>query len=474
MPEVYFPKRMGPIDAMFWSLEKDRRLRTTAIAISIFDQAPDREGLREILHRATQRIPRLRQRVIEVPGGLSAPVWHDDPDFALEDHLRFETAPDGGAWSFVLDLAAAMAAKAFDRSRPLWEFAVVEQLKGGQAALVQKLHHSVGDGAAGVALMSEIYQLTRHAPTRMREHVPLEAPEPYGPEGGALALAAEILREDLASAPATLLAAVRSGLQAVQKPIENATYAIDQVRAVSEIMRSGPGPLSPIMRGRSSRSTFAALTLPTAQLKAAAAACDSTLNDALLAALASGLNRYHVRKGAPADGLRAAIPISVRDASGALTMGNRLAIGRFTLPCGERSARERMAAIHRTVQEQREPASLAAFEALATLVNFSPTDLILPLILEEMLKSDVVATAVTGPPAPLYLAGSRVESLFGFGPTAGAALNVTLMSYLDEASVAFTIDSSAVSDPEQLIDCMEAGFGEIVGLVRRPAASSRT
>ena len=38
-----------------------------------------------------------------------------------------------------------------DRSRPLWEFFVIDGLKSGQVALYCKVHHSGIDGQGGVA-----------------------------------------------------------------------------------------------------------------------------------------------------------------------------------------------------------------------------------------------------------------------------------------------------------------------------------
>lgn len=470
---VEYPGQMAPIDAMFWALEKDRRLRTTTLAVSILDRPPDRAGLQAIVGRAVERIPRLRQRVVEMPGGLIAPAWRDDPEFLLNDHLQFVTAPPGQGWPFVLDFGAAMATRAFDRTRPLWEFAVIEGLEDGQAALLQKLHHSVGDGAAGVALMSDLYHDKRDTPLEIRPgtaSAPLEFAS--APEKTPMELLVESLRANIESAPETLASVLRVVAAAAQNPVENAKFLVDEARAVAGIMRSGPGPSSPLWRRRSSRPTFAVLTLPQEKLERAACAAGSTFHDAFLTALALGFRRYHANHRIPTSALRTAFPINVRSESGAFTMGNRLAIGRFDLPCGEMSLSARFECIHDAVRNQRAPSSLAAFESLATLVNFSPIDLILPLILEEMLKSDVVSTVVPGPAEPLYLAGSRVESLFAFGPTAGAAINATLLSHLDEACVAFTLDAAAVQDADHFVECMESGFAEVLHLADEPERSA--
>jgi diacylglycerol O-acyltransferase len=458
--DLTFPDRMGPIDAMFWTLERDRRLRSTAIAISILDRAPARADLRAVVERACGRIPRLRQRVIEIPGGIFTPVWREDADFSIEDHLSFVVAPTGSDWSFVLDLAAQMVTRAFDRDRPLWEFVLVEGLDGGQAALVQKLHHSIGDGAAGVALMEVLYE----SPDGLRSIAPPLPAETAGEENrGPLDLLFEATRESIRTLPSSLASSFDALVAAVQRPAETARYASDEFRAVTGIMVSGPGPWSPIMRARSSRSVFAALTLPERALREAGEAHAGTLSDAFLAALGAGLGRYHARYERPVDALRAAIPISVRNATDGATVGNRLSIGQFPLKCGTAAVGDRIRGIRTEVRALKAPASLAAFEALARLVNASPTDLILPLILEEMLKNDIVATSLPGPAAPLQLAGSRVETLLAFGPTAGAAVNVTLMSHLGEATAAFTIDPAAVPDPGTFLESMEAGFAEILG-----------
>ena len=55
------------------------------------------------------------------------------------------------------------AGDAFDRTRPLWQFVVVEGLRGGKAALVEKLHHTIVDGEAGVQLSLQFLDFSRDA-----------------------------------------------------------------------------------------------------------------------------------------------------------------------------------------------------------------------------------------------------------------------------------------------------------------------
>jgi Wax ester synthase-like Acyl-CoA acyltransferase domain len=54
------------------------------------------------------------------------------------------------------DLAARLMQDAFDRTRPLWLFVIVDGLEGGRGAMFAKLHHTIADGYAALGL-TELY-----------------------------------------------------------------------------------------------------------------------------------------------------------------------------------------------------------------------------------------------------------------------------------------------------------------------------
>jgi diacylglycerol O-acyltransferase len=82
-----------------------------------------------------------------------------------------------------------------------------------------------------------------------------------------------------------------------------------------------------------------------------------------------------------------------------------------------------------------------------------------------MLKHvDFLASNVPGLPTPIYLGGARVDAFYAFGPTTGAALNVTLMSYCDTCHIGVNTDVGAVPDPAVLLECLAEGFDEVLAL----------
>ena len=106
-------------------------------------------------------MPRLRQRVLGHPMSVAPPRWEIDANFDLSYHIRWIRAAGEGTTRDVLDLAEPIAMQGFDRARPLWEFTVVEGLRGRWAAVIAKIHHAITDGVGGVKLLMELLDLER-------------------------------------------------------------------------------------------------------------------------------------------------------------------------------------------------------------------------------------------------------------------------------------------------------------------------
>jgi hypothetical protein len=58
-----------------------------------------------------------------------------------------------------------------------------------------------------------------------------------------------------------------------------------------------------------------------------------------------------------------------------------------------------------------------------------------------------------------------MEAQFPVGPLAGAALNITLLSYQNDLNIGVVSDPAAVPDPDVLMACLHEGFDDILDLV---------
>ncbi len=169
-------RRMTDVEALMWNLEKDPHLSSSIANVTLLDQAPDAERLRGRLDRASEQVPRLRQRVVPALGRLAPPEWREDPDFDLDYHLRWSALPAPGSMRQLLDLTATFVGTPFDRTRPLWEFLVVEGLEDGRAAMVQKLHHAIADGEGSIRMSEQFIDISRGATEPIAPQRPV--PEP--------------------------------------------------------------------------------------------------------------------------------------------------------------------------------------------------------------------------------------------------------------------------------------------------------
>jgi diacylglycerol O-acyltransferase len=89
-------------------------------------------------------------------------------------------------------------------------------------------------------------------------------------------------------------------------------------------------------------------------------------------------------------------------------------------------------------------------------------------LLGSMMKGvDITTSNVPGPPFPVWIAGSRVDEFFAFGPLAGAAVNLTLFSYDGTLCIGINSDKVAITEPDRFVACIEAGLADVAALADR-------
>ena len=460
---------MRDSDAFSWYMERDPLLRSTVVSVLVFDRCPDLAVLLDKAERASRLVPGLRHRLVEPPLRLAPPRWTVDPDFDLSWHVRHVEVPHPKTLGTVLELARIAGMAGFDPARPMWEWTLVEGLEGGRAAVVLKLHHSLTDGIGGMQLATTLFDLE----PGLSDPGPMpDVPEPeHFSQPGVLidALAYNWSRvSGFARRHATT--AVGDAGRALRNPAETLGIALETVQSIARMVRPVSDTRSPVMTERKLSWHYDVLELPLDDLKRAAKAAGGTLNDAFVGGVVGGLRRYHERHSASPDELRVTLPISIRhedDPAG----GNRITLMRFTIPMGILDAVERLRSVHWLTNKARTEPSIPLTNAIAGALNLLP-----PGMIGGMFKHvDFLASNVPGLEMPLYLGPARLERFYPFGPTIGAAVNVTLLSYCDSCGIGVNTDTGAVPDPDVLMDCLREDFEEILdlggehGAVRLPA-----
>jgi len=457
--------RLRQTDAFTMSLERDPLLRSTIVAVALFERPPDWGVLVDRVDRATRLSPTFREKLTPTPLRIAAPRFMVDPDFDLLFHLRRVDVPPPGTLDTVLAFARNAGMTAFDPARPMWEFTLMEGLTEGRAALVMKLHHALTDGIGGVQIAAHVVDL---------EPEPAElGPLPDAPVARRPSALGQVV-DAIAFDVGHVVTAVRE--RAVALPGDAVRFARHPAEAVSDVVRTGVAlarfvrpigtTLSPVMTERRLQWHFEAIDVSLADLKAAAKTADGTLNDAFVGAVTGGLRRYHEKHGHSVEALRLTMPISIRredDPEG----GNRITISRFEVPVGIEDPVERMRAIDRRCTAVREDPAIPWSNAVAGVLNLLPSS-----VTGGMLKHvDFLASNVPGFGDTVYVGGAALSAFYAFGPTLGSAANITLMSYRDRCYIGVNTDLGAVPDSDLFMSCLREGFEEVLGLADGSAAS---
>ena len=461
--QLRYESRMSDSDALMWTIEKDPLLRSTITAVSLLDGPVDAQRFHDKVDRASRVIPRLRQRVVGNPYSLAPPRWEVDPNFDLGYHLRTLSAGGDGDERQLLDLAQWVGMQGFDRARPLWELYLVVGMADERSALIQKLHHAITDGVGSIQIALTLFDLER-TPGDPGPMPDAPAVQVLGPVERLVDGAAHVGRRRLGSLQRSA-GAVAGGLRDVlTDPADAARRLTDTVGSVGRLLAPATEPLSPVMGDRSLSVRFSTLVRPLDALRAAAKAADGKLNDAFVAAVAGGLQRYHEQLGAPVEALRMTMPINVRTEATQGAAGNQFVPARFPVPTSIANPVERMTAIRALVAAQRGEPALALTQPLAGILNRLPTS-VTTGVFGGMLKGvDFVTSNVPGAPIPLYAAGAEITQQFPFGARSGAAANITLLSWLDQVCIGINVDPAAVGDPEAFHACLAEGFDEVIAV----------
>jgi diacylglycerol O-acyltransferase len=456
-----FDRKMSDAEGLMWRLEKDPHLSSTFANVTILDRSPDFERLVARMERATHVVERLRQRVQPMPVNLTAPMWVDDANFDIRYHVRHVALPKPGSMRQLLDLATLITCDPFERTRPLWQFVVVDGLRGGRSALIEKLHHTIADGETSVQMSLQFLDFERDAP----EPPPIDPASFERPEEPTSAQTNQDLLRDMVAGSLRLpLGLIRQIKDLLADPTgipDAGNAAADTIRGVMSQLNDTEQAHSPLWTARSLQRGMEVLRAPFDETKAAAKKLGGTLNTAFLTAAAEAAGNYHRELGSPVDELRASMAISTRtDDSGS----NAFSLARMMVPTGDMPIADRFQAIQASTGAAREASAGGSLEALAAVAASLPTSLVTRLARQQAQTVDFATSNVRGAPIPMFVAGAQLLENYPVGPLGGVAFNLTLLSYNHSLDMGINLDRAAVTEPDLLRRCMERAFGDLLAV----------
>jgi WS/DGAT/MGAT family acyltransferase len=412
-----------------------------------------------------------------MPFDLANPVWIHDDDIDLDYHVRYMVLPKPGTMAQMEALAARLHSMLLDRSRPLWEFYVIEGLADGRIGFYGKVHHAAVDGQAGVAMATSMFDLT---PEPRAVKPPREARANTYQLGVAELLAAALTNQiqQLVQSVKLLPKVASTAYGAAKEAIATRRNESDDDRAARQAdkppTRFKLAPATPFNHSITNQRSFAAVSLPLPEVKTIGKAVGASINDVVLWLCSTALRSY-LKDGRelPDKSLVAGVPISLRQ-EGDTTANNQVAGTLIDLGTEIADPAERLKAIKR--------GTAAMKKQMGTFRGVIPTDfpslgspwLISGLaalygrsrIADWLRITNVTISNVPGSRVPVYLCGAKMTDYYPLSIVVhGIALNITVQSHVDQLCFGLIACRRAVPDVHELGSHLQRAMATLRALV---------
>jgi WS/DGAT/MGAT family acyltransferase len=404
--------------------------------------------IRERIDRRLVHVPQLRKRLhFPIPLG-GKPLWVDDQRFDVRNHVHETAVEPPGEDPQLLDAAARVSGHLLDHRRPLWELWFLTGVSHGRIGVLLKLHHSVADGTAAVAIMGSLFDLQPDTPD--------PAPERWIPEPvpGAWLLIADNLSNKIRT--------LADALGKLAHPLRLIREARLRIRVARDALGKADAPRTSLNQVVRSGRRVRLLRLDLGAVKQAAHAHDAKVNDVVLDLWTGGLRQLMLHHGEPTAGIELItdIPVALRRGSDARTVGNQLGFIDLPLPVREPDVQRRLGLIVATTSRakaEQHKVAMARFLAAASAIPLAK------FLTAHQHSVNVRVSNVAGPPVPVYVLGARVLEILPIMRLFGnVGLTLCAFSYAGQISLVVTADAGAFPDLDVLMGGMEREWHTLI------------
>ncbi len=473
MPAPGHGERLSPVDASFLQLESARA--HMHVAWSAVFSPPAGAGtptIEEIRTRVAGRlswVPRCRQRLLSAPLGLSEPRWVDDAEFDIAAHVVALTDPSDavGPQRFA-DLRDALLSQPLDRARPLWQLAFVPRLADGRLGVVGRVHHAMADGAAALQIALLTLDIDGHDDAG--------TPAPWQAETPPTTL--ERALDPLVHGAELCSGAARDVARAVAHPRAAAGDVLrDAGRLVSALSQDllPHAPQSGLNRPLGPRRTLVQHRVALDDVRAVSRRSPGTRNDVGLAAIAGALRALALEHGRPTEPLKALVPVNMRRAHDAATLGNRVSMTSVWLPLDVDSPARRLARVREQTERFKHGARPQGTQTLISGFGLLPSAVRAPVLRAVQTgRFNLTISSVPGPPSALFMHGMRLDELYPVIPIAEEqTLSIGMLPYEGHLYFGLYADPDGLPEATRLAELIDEELRALRGSraeLRAPAA----
>lgn len=465
-------ERMSKVDTAWLRMDSPSNLMMI-VGVWVLKPGIQHADLCLRIEQTLLQYPRFGQRVEQDAAGAT---WVKDERFDIHQHVVKETLarkPRGREQEALQDRLAELATTPLDKSRPLWQFHLVENYQGGSAMMV-RIHHCIADGIALIAVTQSMVDGGAAPPQRKSGHV-----RHAGLEGAQDWIADSLIKPftDIAvKALNSAGAGVASAFEMLAEPQKGMDKGLaggaDMAKLAFQLLRDAaalalmPDDSPTRLKGTPGNRKRVAwcAPIPLEEVKAVGKALNCSINDVLLSCVAGAISQYLLSQGDTVKGkeIRAMVPVNLRPIEDAYKLGNRFGLAPVVLPIGLDNPVERVYEVRRRMSQLKgsmQPLLAFGLLAVAGLLIKPAQDAMLGLFSR---KTTAVMTNVPGPREKLKFLGATLEqSLFWVPQSGSVGLGVSILSYGGGVQFGVITDAGLCSEPQKIIDGFEPEFAKL-------------
>jgi WS/DGAT/MGAT family acyltransferase len=336
-----------------------------------------------------------------------------------------------------------------DRTKPLWELYVFENLSEDRTAILLKIHHAMADGIGNMMIASALFDLAADAPTGEPDGAWSAEPAPP---------MQDLIRDAVEDA---VLHPIQSLAHVVRRPrilAETVTATADALRTVAGM---GAAPRGPFDGRVGPNRRFATAERPFAVFRGIKESLGGTVNDVVLTVVAGGVHALLERRGETTQGrsLRAMVPVSVRSPGDGGDIGNRVAPIFVDVPVGRMAARTRLRRVRAAAARIKDSGMAVGADTIIGLGAYAPPALhaTAARLIAQARWCNLVVSNIPAPQVPLYFAGAPLEASYpAMNLKEDCGLSVACTSAAGTMAFGLTADWDRIPDIEVLARGVES------------------
>lgn len=446
---------LSPADQLFLWLEKRQQpMHVAGLMLFSFPEGAGPKYVTELAEslRAYQHPEARYGQCLE--RRLGQYYWKEDDHFDLEHHFRHEALPKPGRIRELLSRVSAEHSNLMDRERPLWEFHLIEGVRGRRFAVYSKVHHSMMDG---VAAMKTCVNFLSYDPLEMNRP-PIWAMPPKKREPRI------IKPQDIVTGFGDIFGDAGKQISTLPKVAKEISKMFRNARKESSHVSIFQAPNSLLNEPITGSRRFAAQSYSMDRIRPIAKAFRATMNDVVLAVCGSALRDYLISQHAlPDKPLIAMVPVSLRKDDS--DSGNQIAMILVNLGTHIADPALRMETIQASVKESKDRyKSMTPEETLNyTALTMAPAGFnMLTGLIPNWQPFNVIISNVPGPKKTMYWNGAKLEGMYPVSmPMDRIALNITLLSYENQLEFGMTACRRTLPSMQRLLDFIDNGIHEL-------------